>query len=88
MVASNRRSRPLPTSETRSAAQQCLVESPFQSVTVLFGLGLAVGFMVGHTIAESVGGRLMHHDTFTEKLTCQIRDLLKTNLPEGLARHV
>ncbi len=67
---------------------ECIIESPFRSVTVLFGLGAAVGFVVGHTIAETAGHRLHHHDTFTEKLTCQIRDLLKTNLPQGLARHV
>ncbi|MFN0051999.1 MAG: hypothetical protein ACKV0T_07395 [Planctomycetales bacterium] len=58
------------------------------SVTVLFGLGIAVGMLLGHTIAESTGHRLFHEDTLTEKVTGQIRELLKNNLPQRLSRHL
>jgi hypothetical protein len=44
--------------------------------------------LLGHTLAEAAGRRLIHQDTLTEKLTSQIRDLLKNALPAGLSRHL
>jgi hypothetical protein len=55
--------------------------------TVLFGLGVAVGLLLGHTIAESTGHKLFHEDTLTEKLTGQIRKIVKKTLPQGITRH-
>jgi hypothetical protein len=61
---------------------------PFTSVAVMFGIGMGVGLILGHTIAEEAGRRLFHQDTLTEKLTCRIRDVLKSTLPQALSRHV
>jgi hypothetical protein len=88
MVTKEPRFRSLPNSGAGRRAKEWVEDFPFGSVTVLFGIGVGVGLILGHTIAEATGRRLFHQDTFTEKLTCQIRDLLKNNLPEGIARHV
>jgi len=71
-----------------ACSKEWLEEHPFTSVTFLFGLGVGVGLLVGHTIAEAAGRTLFHEDTLTEKLTSQIRDVLKHSLPQGLARHL
>ena len=71
-----------------SCSREWVDEHPFTSVTVLFGLGLGVGLLLGHTIAESAGRTLFHEDILTEKLTSRIRDVLKSNLPKGLSRHL
>ena len=62
-------------------------EYPFASVAVMFGLGVGVGLVVGHTIAEAAGRRMFHHDTLTERLSCQIRDLLRNSLPRAFSSH-
>jgi hypothetical protein len=61
---------------------------PFASVTVMFGIGLGVGFVLGHTLAEAAGRKMFHEDTLAEKLTCQIRGVLKNALPEQLSQYV
>ena len=63
-------------------------EYPFASVTVMFGLGLGTGFVLGHTLAEASGRKMFQESTLAEKLTCQIRDALKNSLPEQLAQYV
>jgi hypothetical protein len=73
------------TSESRST--EWVEEHALTSVTVLFGLGIAVGLLLGHTIAESTGRKMFHEDTLTEKLTGQIRDIVKNTLPQGISRH-
>jgi hypothetical protein len=70
-----------------SCTKEWVEEHALTSVTVLFGLGIAVGMLLGHTIAESTGHKVFHEDTLTEKLTSQIRNVLKTSLPQGLSRH-
>ena len=72
----------------RAAAQQALdwvEEYPFASVAVMFGIGVGVGLVVGHTIAEAAGRRMFHHDTLTERLSCQIRDLLRISIPRAFS---
>ena len=88
MVAEETRFRGSRNAGAGRRAREWVEDYPFGSVTVLFGIGVGVGLVLGHTIAEAAGRRLFHQDTFTEKLTCQIRELLKNNLPEGIARHV
>jgi hypothetical protein len=70
-----------------SCSREWVEEHAMTSVTVLFGLGIAVGLLLGHTIAESTGRKMFHEDTLTEKLTGQIRDIVKNTLPQGLSRH-
>jgi hypothetical protein len=70
-----------------SCSREWLEEHALTSVTVLFGLGVAVGLLLGHTIAESTGRKMFHEDTLTEKLTGQIREIVKNTLPQGLSRH-
>ena len=70
-----------------SCTKEWVEEHALTSVTVLFGLGIAVGMLLGHAIAESTGRHVFHEDSLTEKLTGQIRGLLKNNLPQGVSRH-
>jgi hypothetical protein len=88
MVAQETRSRSFRNEGRSPQAREWVEEYPFASVTVLFGIGVGVGLMLGHTIAEATGRRLMHQETFTEKLACQIRDLLKNNIPQGIMRQM
>jgi len=85
MVAESRGSRMGATSSYPAALVE---DNPLTSVTVLFGIGLGVGFILGHTIAEAAGRQMFHQDTFTDRLTSQIRELLKNNLPQGITRHM
>lgn len=71
-----------------NCSKEWVEEHPFTSVTFLFGLGVGVGLLLGHTIAEAAGRTLIHDDTLTEKLTSQFRDVLKNALPPGLSRHL
>jgi hypothetical protein len=74
--------------QQRAAAQQAMdwVEDyPFASVAVMFGIGVGVGLVVGHTIAEAAGRRMFHHDTLAERLSCQIRDVLRNSLPRAFS---
>ena len=55
MVAENMRQH---SRRQRSAAPQAtdwVEEFPFASVAVMFGIGVGVGLVVGHTIAEAAG---------------------------------
>ena len=70
-----------------SCPKEWVEEHALGSVTVLFGLGIAAGLLVGHMIAESTGHHAFQHDSLTEKLTGQIRGILKDNLPRGVSRH-
>jgi hypothetical protein len=67
---------------------EMLEDHPLTSVTMLFGIGLGVGFLLGHTIAEAAGRRLIHHAALTETLISQIRDALRNSLPQGLAQRL
>jgi len=78
-----------PEGQRRAAPLEWVEDSPFWSVTVLFGLGIGVGFIVGHTLAESTGRHLMHHrDTLATKLSCRIGEALKSTLPESVWSHL
>jgi hypothetical protein len=88
MVADRTRFEKPPNGARSSRSREWVDENPFTAVTVLFGLGVGVGLLLGHTIAESAGRALFHEDTLTEKLTSQIRDVLKSTLPKGLSRHL
>jgi len=88
MVAEETRSRAFRNGGVGSRSSEWVEEYPVTSVTVLFGIGVGVGLLLGHTLAQAAGRRLMHHDTLTEKLTSQIRDVLKSALPAGLSRHL
>jgi len=71
-----------------NCAQEWIEESPATSMTILFGVGMATGLLLGHTLAEAVGRKLFHEDTLTEKLTAQIRDLVKSHVPTSLSRRL
>lgn len=88
MVAEKSRFQTSPQKSVESRSMEWVEEHALTSVTVLFGLGVAVGLLLGHTIAESAGRKLFHEDTLTEKLTGQIREVLKSTLPQGLSRHI
>ncbi len=77
-----------PVRNNRACATEMVQQNPFASMTVLFGTGIAVGLLLGHTIAEAAGRRLFHEETLTEKMKSQILDVLKSNLPRGLSRHL
>ena len=88
MVADRRKFQMPRAKSADSCAQEWVDEHALSSVAVLFGLGIAVGMLVGHTIAESTGRHMFHEDTLTEKLNAQIRAVLKNHLPQGLSRHL
>ena len=88
MVAEETRTRSSQNGGPAARTSEWVGENPFTTVSVLFGVGVGVGLMLGHTLAEAAGRRLIHHDTFTEKLTSQIRDALKNSLPAGISRHL
>ena len=88
MVAEDTRFRSNRRRENSSGPTEWVEENPFTSVAVLFGIGVGIGFLLGHTIAEVAGRRLLHEDSLSEKLTCRIREALKSTLPEGIFRHL
>jgi hypothetical protein len=88
MVAEQTRRRSFRNGGARSQPAEWVEEYPFTSVTVMFGIGVGVGLILGHTIAEAAGRRMFHQDTLAEKVTCQIRDVLKNALPQSLSRHM
>ena len=73
---------------SRACVDEWIVESPTGSMAVLFGVGLAAGLLLGHTLAEAAGRKMFHEDSLTEKLTGQIRDLVKSHLPTSMSRHL
>jgi|GEM_PF-4232444 len=87
MIAPRMQSRGSRQQSAESCTREWMEEHSMTSVTVLFGLGVAVGLLLGHTIAESTGRKMFHEDTLTEKLTGQIRDIVKNTLPPRLSRH-
>jgi hypothetical protein len=88
MVAERMRRRPSKNGGSRPRPTEWVEEYPFASVTVMFGIGLGVGFVLGHTLAEAAGRKMFHEDTLAEKLTCQIRDVLKNALPEQFSQYI
>jgi hypothetical protein len=88
MVAERMRRRPSQNEESGHRTTEWVGEHPLTSVTVMFGIGLGIGFVLGHTIAEAAGRKMFHEDTLAEKLTCQIRDVLKNTLPEQFSRYM
>jgi len=88
MVADKIRFRKSQGSLSSSCSGKWMNENPFTSVAVLFGLGVGVGVLVGHVIAESAGRTLFHEDTLAEKLAGEIRKVVKRTLPTGISRHV
>ncbi len=71
-----------------SRPAEWVVEYPFASMTAIFGIGVAVGLILGPVLADAAGRKLSRHDTLTEKLTCQIRNILKSALPEGMTGRI
>lgn len=88
MVAERMRPRPSHNEKSGHRTNEWVGEHPLTSVTVMFGIGLGIGFVLGHTIAEAAGRKMFHEDTLAEKLTCQIRDVLKNTLPEQFSRYM
>ncbi|HTI52036.1 MAG TPA: hypothetical protein VL475_13825 [Planctomycetaceae bacterium] len=88
MVAEKSRFQTSPQKTAESCSMEWVVEHALTSVSGLFGLGIAVGMRLGPTIAESTGHKLFHEDSLTEKLTAQIRDAVRSTLPQGLSRHL
>lgn len=88
MVAERKRRRPMRYAVAERPPGDWVEEYPFASMTVMFGIGLGVGFVVGHTIAEAAGRKLFQGNTLAESVTCQIRDVLKNSLPESLSQYV
>ena len=88
MVAEETRTRKTQNGGMGARSSEWVGENPLTSVTVLFGVGVGVGLLLGHTLAEAAGRHMIHQNTFTEKLTSQIRDALKNSLPAGLSRHL
>ena len=73
---------------SRACVEEWIEENPSSSMTLLFGVGVVAGLLLGHTLAEAAGRKLFHEDTMTEKLTGQIRDLVKSHLPSSVSRHL
>jgi hypothetical protein len=88
MVADNLRQHSRRQRGSVPQATDFVEEYPFASVAVMFGIGVGIGLVVGHSIAEAAGRRMFHHDTLAEKLSCQIRDLLKNSLPRVFSGQV
>ena len=88
MVAEQMRRRSSRNGGSSTRPMELVEEYPFTSVTVMFGIGVGVGLILGHTIAEAAGRKMFHQDTLAEKVTCQIRDVLKNALPQSLSRHM
>lgn len=87
MVAESTRSR-LPQATTQTnCAREWVEENPFTAVMAVYGIGVAVGLLLGHTLAEAAGRHMFHHDTFTENLTGKIGDVLRSNLPKDIGRY-
>ena len=88
MVAERMRRRTSRNGGMRVMASEWVEENPFTSVTAMFAIGVGVGLILGHTIAEAAGRRMLHQDSLAERMACQIRDVLKNALPQSLSRHV
>lgn len=87
MAANGAGMRSIPPGMNRACVTDWIEDNPSTSMTVLFGIGTAVGLLVGHTLAESAGRKMFHEDTLTEKLTGRFRDVLKSHFPHNVARH-
>lgn len=87
MAAENTRWR-LPRADPgNSCAKEWIEENPFTSLTAVYGVGVAVGLLLGHTIAEAAGRRMFHRDSWTENLTGKIRDLVRSNVPKDVYQY-
>lgn len=63
-------------------------EYPAASMVVLFSVGLGLGLVVGHALSESLADGSRRRDSLVQKLTCQIRSVLKQTLPENIWRQL
>jgi len=86
MVAQNVRQRPYRERDSSVQAAEWVEEYPFASVATMFGIGVGVGLIIGHSVAEAAGRRMFHQNTLAEKLSSQIMDVLKNSLPQSLSR--
>ncbi len=87
MVAESTRWHPAQATAQKNCTREWIEENPFTSMTAVYGIGMAVGLLLGHTIAEAAGRHMFHHNTFAENLTGKIRDLITSNLPKDIGRH-
>lgn len=83
MVAASR----IPEERRHSCASEMVQDHPMWSMSALFGVGVGIGFVIGHLLAENAGRQLQHRDTLLEKLSGRIGETLKNTLPEGLWLH-
>ena len=87
MVAQSTRGRPPQATTQQNWAGEWIEENPFTSVMAVYGIGVAVGLLLGHTLAEAAGRHMFHQDTFTGNLTSKIGDVLRSNLPKDIGRY-
>jgi len=87
MVAQSTRWSPSQATTQKNCAREWVEENPFTAVMAVYGIGVTVGLLVGHTLAEAAGRHMFHHDTFTENLTSKIGDVLRSNLPKDISRY-
>ncbi len=86
MVAENLGRRSNRSSRATPRATDWVEEYPFASVATLFGIGVGVGLIIGHSIAEAAGRRMFHQNSLAERLSGQIMDVLKNSLPQAFTR--
>ncbi len=86
MVAENLGRRSYRSSRVTPRATDWVEEYPFASVATLFGIGVGVGLIIGHSIAEAAGRRMFHQNSLGERLSGQIMDVLKNSLPQAFTR--
>ena len=67
-------------------AEELVRRHPAESTAICFGAGLLTGLVVALLLPPM--RRIVHEETLPEKLTGQIRDLLKNNLPASFSRHL
>lgn len=85
MVAEQSRFRSTPQSALNRPSE-VIDEYPMTSMLVLFGVGLGVGVLLAGTCGDKIAQGLGREESYLEKLTCQIRDVIRQSLPDELRR--
>lgn len=67
-------------------AEQFVRRNPAEAAAICLGAGVLTGLVVSLLLTPA--RRIIHDETLPEKLTAQIRDLLKNNLPPSISRHL